>query len=62
MPNRTVRASATALPISALIRDPIVAAAFRRAERDSGLSFAIPAPRRPVLAGGAAQKREMANA
>jgi hypothetical protein len=48
-------------PISALIRDPSVAAAFRRAERDKGQAFAISAPRRPVLVGGAAQKREMAD-
>jgi hypothetical protein len=47
--------------LSTLIRDPIAAASFRRAGRDSGQAFAIAAPRRPTLVGGAAQKREMAN-
>jgi hypothetical protein len=44
------------LPISSLIRDPVVRAAFLRAERDNGQTFAIPTPRSP--AGGAANKRE----
>jgi hypothetical protein len=61
MPNPTVRASATALPISSLIRDPMVRAAFLRAERDNGQAFAVTTPRPPVLSGGAANKREMAN-
>lgn len=64
MPNPTISAASGALPaarLSTLIRDPSVAAAFRRAERDSGQAFAIPSPRRPVLVGGAAQKREMAD-
>ncbi|SCD25492.1 DnaB-like helicase C-terminal domain-containing protein [Brucella inopinata] len=34
------------------IRDPFVAAAFRRAERDNGNAFAVPAPKGPVLVGG----------
>jgi hypothetical protein len=61
MPNAIVRASVNALPISSLIRDPAVRAAFERAERDQGQAFVVSTPRRPVLAGGAAQKREMAN-
>jgi hypothetical protein len=43
-----------AIPLSALIRDPFVAAAFRRAERDNGSALVVPAPKSPVLAGGAA--------
>jgi hypothetical protein len=42
-------------PLSSLIRDPVVRAAFQRAERDLGRAFAIPAQPRPVLAGGAAE-------
>ena len=61
MPNPTVRASATGLPISSLIRDPVVRAAFQRAERDNGQAFAIPMPRSPVLAGGAAKRLEAAH-
>ena len=61
MPNPTVRASATAMPISTLIRDPFVRAAFQRAERDQGQAFAIPMPRNPVLAGGAAKRLEVAH-
>ena len=60
MPNPTVRASAPALPISSLIRDPIVRAAFLRAERDNGQAFTIPTPRAPVLSGGAAKRLEAA--
>lgn len=42
------------IPLSALFRDPFVATAFRRAERDNGSIVAVPAPKSPVLAGGAA--------
>lgn len=42
------------LNISALIKNPIVKAAFERAERDNGAAFAIPAPKSPVLVGGEA--------
>lgn len=52
------RPNTTTAPLSSLIRDPAVRAAFERAERDSGQAFAIPTPRAPVLNGGAAQKRE----
>lgn len=45
------------IPLSSLFRDPVLAAAFARAERDSGAAFAVPAPRSPVLVGGAAVAR-----
>lgn len=50
------------IPLSSLVRDPIVAAFFRRGERDSGGAFVVPAPREPVLSGGAAKslQRELA--
>lgn len=40
------------IKLSELIRDPFVAAAFRRAERDGGSAMAVPAPKGPVLVGG----------
>ncbi|WP_425902537.1 hypothetical protein [Agrobacterium radiobacter] len=40
------------IPLSALIRNPVVADAFRRAERDNGSAMALPAPKGPVLIGG----------
>ena len=40
--------------LSSLFTDPVVVAAFRRAERDSGSAFAVPAPKSPVLPGGEA--------
>ncbi|WP_170311450.1 hypothetical protein [Rhizobium oryzihabitans] len=46
--------------ISALIKNPIVKAAFERAERDNGAAFAIPAPKAPVLTGGSAKVLEVA--
>jgi hypothetical protein len=42
--------------ISSLIQDPIVRAAFQRAERDYGQTFAIPNDRPKVLIGGAAER------
>jgi hypothetical protein len=42
--------------ISALIKDPVVRAAFERAERDCGQTFAIPNDRPKVLDGGAAER------
>ena len=42
------------IPLSALIRNPVVADAFRRAERGNGSAFAVPAPKSPVLVGGEA--------
>jgi hypothetical protein len=41
--------------VSALIRDPIVRAAFERAERDYGQTFAIPDDPPVTLSGGAAE-------
>ena len=41
--------------LSSLIRDPVVRAAFERAERDYGQTFAIPGDRPQVLNGGAAE-------
>jgi len=41
MPNLTVRASATALPISQLFRDPVLRRIFAAAERDLGAAPAI---------------------
>ena len=52
----------TTAPLSLLFRDPVLAAAFARAERDSGAAFAVPAPRSPVLAGGAAVARVLESA
>lgn len=42
--------------LSDLIRDPVVRAAFQRAERDYGQTFAIPGDRPQVLSGGAAER------
>jgi hypothetical protein len=52
--NRNSTGFATGL--SSLIRDPIVRAAFQRAERDYGQSFAIPNDRPKVLVGDAAER------
>lgn len=41
-----------AIPLSSLIRDPFVASAFRRAERDNGSAVCVPGPKAPVLVGG----------
>jgi hypothetical protein len=41
--------------LSSLIRDPIVRAAFQRAERDYGQTFAIPDDPLPALHDGAAE-------
>lgn len=46
--------------ISALIKNPIVKAAFERAERDNGAASAITAPKAPVLTGGSAKVLEAA--
>jgi hypothetical protein len=42
--------------LSDLISDPVVRAAFQRAERDFGQTFAIPGDRPQVLDGGAAER------
>jgi hypothetical protein len=41
--------------VSDLIQSPFVRAAFRRAERDPGRTFAVPREPSPTLAGGAAE-------
>ncbi|MDO6966991.1 hypothetical protein [Rhizobium alvei] len=48
----------SAIPLSALFRNPVVADAFRRAERDAGSAYAVTEPKKPVLAGGAARVLE----
>lgn len=40
------------IPLSALICDPFVRAAFERSELDDGAAYALPAPVAPVLIGG----------
>jgi hypothetical protein len=66
MPKSTDSAAVTGLPseqpLSSLIRDPFVRAAFERAERDQGLTFAVTPPRAPELTGGAAEQIEMEKA
>lgn len=48
------------IPLSALIKNPVVAAAFRRGEGDNGAAFAVPTPKSPVLTGGSAKVLEAA--
>lgn len=48
--------------LSRLFRDPYLRAAFERADRDRGEPMLVPAKNpRPVLQGGAAEKREAAH-
>ena len=42
--------------LSNLFTNPALKAAFNRAERDQGFAFAVPAPKKPVLSGGAAAR------
>lgn len=42
------------IPLSALIRNPVVRDAFLRAERDNGSAPELTVPRFPVLIGGEA--------
>lgn len=42
-----------AIPLSSLISDPFVAAAFKRAERDDGESVFVDEPQQPILRDGA---------
>lgn len=44
------------IPLSSLFSDPYVRAAFWRAERDQGETFAVPADRPRQLDGGAAER------
>ncbi len=46
--------------ISAMIKNPVVKAAFERAERDNGAAFANQAPKAPLLSGGSAKAMEAA--
>jgi hypothetical protein len=48
------------IPLSSLFTDPRVRDAFRRAERDHGAAFAVPAPSPHLLGGGAAELRPTA--
>ncbi len=50
----------TAINLSKIARDPIVAAFLARGERDLGKEPAVPAPRKPLLVDGAAAKLEIA--
>ena len=45
--------------LSTLFRNPVVADAFRRAERGSGSAFAVPAPKLPLLNGGHAVRTQV---
>lgn len=49
--------NSTIVPVSQLIRDPLVRSAFERAERDNGSAFAIVVIE-PVLSGDAAAEME----
>jgi hypothetical protein len=42
-----------AIPLHTMFRNAIVAAAFRRADRDFGSAVSVPAPRDPNLIGSA---------
>lgn len=53
-------APSLAIPLSSLFNNPVVAAAFRRGERDNGAAFAVPTPKSPVLTGGSAKLLEAA--
>ncbi len=44
------------IPLSRLFRDPFVARAFERAERDNGSAFAVPTQPKPVLPNSAAKQ------
>ncbi|MER9168531.1 hypothetical protein NKI12_14320 [Mesorhizobium australicum] len=44
------------LSLSEVAREPILATFLARGERDTGTQPVIPAPRRPVLTDGAAEK------
>lgn len=48
------------IPLSDLFRNPALRAAFARAEKDNDNAFAVPAPKSPVLVGGAAKVMEAA--
>src|SRR5437016_877997 len=52
-----LRRATAVVRLSTLIRDPVVRAAFERAERDYGQTFAIPDDPPHTLNGGAAELR-----
>jgi hypothetical protein len=54
-----LRRAAAVVRLSTLIRDPVVRAAFERAERDYGQTFAIPDDPPHTLNGGAAEPVEV---
>lgn len=55
--------SQNSTPLSSLFADPALRAAFRRAERDQGEAFSVPADRPRNLTGGAAERvRELVEA
>lgn len=65
MPNATVRASATALPISQLTRDPVLRAAFAAPGREPPLAPVLidcTSGRRPNGGAGAVRVLEQAEA
>jgi hypothetical protein len=51
--------TSTTVPLFSLFSDWRLRQIFNRACRDQGDTFAVPAPRRPVLTGGAAQQLEL---
>jgi len=53
-------ATTQATRLSALFTNPAVKAAFERAECDNGCALVVPAPKSPVLVGGAAKQLENA--
>ena len=44
----------TTIPLARLFRDPVLRAVFDRSARDAGSAFAVSAPAKPRLTGGAA--------
>jgi hypothetical protein len=61
MPNPSIPAAGEALParLSSMFSDPFLRRAFRRAERDGGAAFPVPAaPNKPKLTDGAVAPRQ----
>jgi hypothetical protein len=50
------------IPLSSLFADPDLRAAFWRAEREDGQTYAVPADRPRILTGGAVAVRELVEA
>jgi hypothetical protein len=53
-----ISASSQTVRLSTLFINPAIKAAFERAERDNGCALVVPAPKKPVLVGGAAKVLE----